>query len=396
VLDHVSYAVEDLERSARSYDPALAPHGYVRVWSLADAIGYGVAGGDDRFAIKARAGLALLAAVLVGCVSGPGPPAVLDDGASLWRRVETEHFVVESNLADPGEVRRVARDFETLWHAFASVPILGLRPPDAKPVVALLRDPDEYRYLAGEQSAGMFVRATALGPMIVLPPSTGPFGQTVVKHELAHFVSSEFLPDAPRWLVEGLAQVMETATYDPARGEVLFGDYSHGLLDDAALPLPAARLVAPWPAAPDDVELRAYYGRSWLLVHYLVDEHLQPFLDFLVRIASGTEWRAAWAQELPLGLLDVDARLDAYYERGKYGLWTVVAHVPDAATLEVGPVPPADALALRCVLLVQASVRRGDGGRRRDAERDLEEALELDPRNARARRVRTALRAGAP
>jgi catechol 2,3-dioxygenase-like lactoylglutathione lyase family enzyme len=52
VLHHLSFAVSNLACSGAFYDAALAPLGYVRVWSDKSAIGYGLAGGDDKFAIK--------------------------------------------------------------------------------------------------------------------------------------------------------------------------------------------------------------------------------------------------------------------------------------------------------------------------------------------------------
>ena len=52
MLHHLSIAVSDLDRSAAFYDAALSALGYVRVWTQGNAIGYGVPGSDDRFAIK--------------------------------------------------------------------------------------------------------------------------------------------------------------------------------------------------------------------------------------------------------------------------------------------------------------------------------------------------------
>jgi catechol 2,3-dioxygenase-like lactoylglutathione lyase family enzyme len=54
MLHHLSFAVADLERSARFYDAALSLLGYVRVWSDATAVGYGQPGGGDKFAIRLR------------------------------------------------------------------------------------------------------------------------------------------------------------------------------------------------------------------------------------------------------------------------------------------------------------------------------------------------------
>jgi catechol 2,3-dioxygenase-like lactoylglutathione lyase family enzyme len=52
MLHHLSIPVTNVERSGRFYDAALGALGYVRVWSDADAVGYGFAGGGDKFAIK--------------------------------------------------------------------------------------------------------------------------------------------------------------------------------------------------------------------------------------------------------------------------------------------------------------------------------------------------------
>lgn len=60
MLHHLSVGVRDIERSARFYDATLGALGYERVWSdlrpgeANQAVGYGVAGGGDQFAIKQR------------------------------------------------------------------------------------------------------------------------------------------------------------------------------------------------------------------------------------------------------------------------------------------------------------------------------------------------------
>lgn len=54
MLHHVSLPVSDLAAAAAVYDAALAPLGYVRVWSYPDAVGYGPPGGGDKLALKQR------------------------------------------------------------------------------------------------------------------------------------------------------------------------------------------------------------------------------------------------------------------------------------------------------------------------------------------------------
>jgi catechol 2,3-dioxygenase-like lactoylglutathione lyase family enzyme len=61
MLHHLSFAVADLARSAAFYDAALAPLGYVRIFTQEtgpgrkeSAVGYGRLGGEDQFAIRLR------------------------------------------------------------------------------------------------------------------------------------------------------------------------------------------------------------------------------------------------------------------------------------------------------------------------------------------------------
>ena len=61
MLHHLSFAVADLTRSAAFYDAALAPLGYVRVFTQESgagrkesAVGYGRPGAEDEFAIRQR------------------------------------------------------------------------------------------------------------------------------------------------------------------------------------------------------------------------------------------------------------------------------------------------------------------------------------------------------
>lgn len=58
MIDHLSLGTTDLPRAIVFYDAVLAPLGAVRVWTSADAAGYGLPGGEDRLAIKQRPGFA--------------------------------------------------------------------------------------------------------------------------------------------------------------------------------------------------------------------------------------------------------------------------------------------------------------------------------------------------
>ena len=144
----------------------------------------------------------------------------------------------------------------------------------------------------------------------------------------------------------------------------------------------------------DDREQLAYYGRSWLLVHYLVDYELQGFLNFLVRFRNGEDWQTAWDKEILVRWDGIDDALDRYYDRATYGLWRVEAHLPDLEALETSAVPPSEALALRAVLLASSTnPERERSESFQAANRDLETACDLDPDSARVRVISEALAA---
>jgi catechol 2,3-dioxygenase-like lactoylglutathione lyase family enzyme len=61
MLHHLSFGVVDLARSGAFYDAVLSPLGYVRLWTHEPgagykeaAVGYGLPGAEDEFAIRLR------------------------------------------------------------------------------------------------------------------------------------------------------------------------------------------------------------------------------------------------------------------------------------------------------------------------------------------------------
>lgn len=75
MLHHLSFAVADLARSGAFYDAALAPLGYIRVWTHKTAIGYGLPGGGDKFAILSFGQTAWLSPVKAFTLPSPHLPA---------------------------------------------------------------------------------------------------------------------------------------------------------------------------------------------------------------------------------------------------------------------------------------------------------------------------------
>jgi len=58
MFGHLSFGVTDLAQAATFYDAIMATLGFVRVQDVPGQIGYGRAGGGDKFALKLRDGAA--------------------------------------------------------------------------------------------------------------------------------------------------------------------------------------------------------------------------------------------------------------------------------------------------------------------------------------------------
>lgn len=59
MLHHLSIGVSDLNRASAFYDAILEPLGYGQVFADDEAVGYGYAGGDDKFCLKLAAQVAV-------------------------------------------------------------------------------------------------------------------------------------------------------------------------------------------------------------------------------------------------------------------------------------------------------------------------------------------------
>jgi catechol 2,3-dioxygenase-like lactoylglutathione lyase family enzyme len=81
LLSHLSFGVNDLVRAGDFYERALAPLGYVRVFTKDHAVGFGEPGGQDRLALFAKLQL----------VAAPGPGFHLAFSAPSREAVDAFH-----------------------------------------------------------------------------------------------------------------------------------------------------------------------------------------------------------------------------------------------------------------------------------------------------------------
>lgn len=258
-------------------------------------------------------------AVLVagsGCATVPPCPG---RGGPAWRELTSEHFVVRSDL-ELDEVIEVVKTLEE--NRTAMLAWWGGRPGPVErtPVIALSRR--ELGAFDGFAYDGYYVRRPPF-PGTVIAAGHALTRNEIVKHELAHDLAFHFEPIEPRWYAEGVATFLETTRYDRETRQASLGEPSETRLAFFQVrgrvrgPSPIEELLGPPPT--DLFELSRFYGTSWLLTHYLVNQRPQAYQRFKRRINALEPGSAAFRAEFPD--LDSDGLytvLTSYLSSGNY------------------------------------------------------------------------------
>ena len=269
---------------------------------------------------------------LLACAHRPTGP----DGAPLWYEVKSPHFVVRAATTEAA-ARTAALRLERIrdgmlassWHA-------GQDPLPVVQVILLAdhKSLQEFHFpkeIQGAKFSDPFDRL-----LLVASVEDGD-DVPVLKHELEHAVSHEFLLREPLWLAEGLASYMETLKLN--EDSVTVGAFNRDRLEDAARArIPVEALLT---AGPEVVQQRdqrvslAFYGRAWLLFHMLSNRHRAGLDGFIERLARAEEPGAAFAAAFGgLTPAQLERELVDYVNGGSYSTYTFPLP-PTVAPLEV-------------------------------------------------------------
>jgi hypothetical protein len=160
--------------------------------------------------------------LLASCATAPRAP---DEGGRPWVRVETTNLVLETDL-DAKAAQELAGDLER-WRLAMTVAVFpGIAGPPSHLSVIALR-PGELQALHAP-FIGLFLDPVFVGPTLILGERHGDDPLPVLKHELAHAVVRQNLPQAPQWLSEGVATFLETTELDPSTGDLTWGARQEG------------------------------------------------------------------------------------------------------------------------------------------------------------------------
>lgn len=294
--------------------------------------------------------LAILLALLFGAIASPS-------AAATWREASSDHFLVYSSQSE-----KDIRDFsDTLERYHAALGYLyrlpTTKPSPANRVTIMVVSPAEVRRLYGSGASGVagFYKSRAGASVAIVPRVEAgagaqvSFSELILLHEYAHhFLFQTYGGGFPGWFSEGFAEFYGTAQFKPD-GSVGLGlpakHRAYSLVDG-----PRARIEQILAPTEKGVDSGFFYGRSWLLTHYLTfdPERRGQLQQYLKLVGNGAGSLDAAKQAFG-DLAKLDRQLDSYLRKPRMSYMEIAAAAlkPGAATIRTLSVDEAEILPVR-------------------------------------------------
>jgi len=200
-----------------------------------------------------------------------------------WQEGSSKHFLVYSNDS-PAAVKAITAKLERFDRTVRVAlqlkdPEIG---PDARVVVFVLPTISDVQKMMGDKGrnvGGYYQGSYPSGPFAFVPknsPSESDRALTprmVLQHEYTHHLMYSNWGDVvfPTWFSEGFAELFATARTNDD-GSVVIGAIpayrTYGI--DRMNDVPVEKLMQGGPNYHDGLQTQIFYGRSWLLTHYLM------------------------------------------------------------------------------------------------------------------------------
>lgn len=264
------------------------------------------------------------------------PAAAPTDPPGLWRRAESEHFVVYSDRSENLIRRYIAmlEDFDGLLRLLHDK--ADAETPRKLPFYLVSSNQQLRRVIpdAPEELRGAYLTPLEDIFVVAVRDDDGRYdrnnGDDVVLHEYTHHFMTQYFPAAyPAWLREGVAEYFMTADLQPDR--VLIGDFNRGrarsLLNARWLPM--SDILSKRPDQVSVADRGVFYAQSWLLTHYIWSDKARRarLADYLEAVGGGADPMAAWTHA---------------YGQDQQGLEKILTAYMDTLTgLELKRAPPA-------------------------------------------------------
>lgn len=289
---------------------------------------------------------------------------------AAWLEASSDHFVVYGDTTEEN-LRRFAEQLERYDAAMSVITGTPRRKPSpsARVTIYATGGDDELRELAAQNGrvsrniAGFYIPAMA-GPVAFVPRIAAArkgdedldFSTIVLLHEYAHhfaFINSRFTP--PLWYIEGSAEFFASASFQ-ADGSVTLGRAAKHRAGElfGAPDVTVTDLVDPEhyrKRKGDDQRYDAFYGRAWLLFHYLTFEpsRQQQRRTYIQAMLAGRPSRQA-AEEAFGDLERLEKELDAYMIRAVFRQVTIKASALPIGDITVRSLRPGEAAIMPVVM----------------------------------------------
>lgn len=295
---------------------------------------------------------------------------------AAWMESSSAHFVVIGNSSE-SNLRRFSEQLERYDRAMGIVTgVTSSTPsPSNRVTVYIVSSEEEVRKLKGDKkdrfTAGFYI-PRAGGSLAIIPPVDGArngggdldWSMTVLLHEYAHhfLISNSGFPN-PRWMQEGAAEFFAAASFG-ADGSVGLGRPAQHRGPELFM---ARDVTATDLLDPDEYEKRrgksteydAFYGKSWLLYHYLTFEpsrkgQLKAYAKALLEGKSLTE-----AGHVAFGdFRQLEKDLDAYLNRNRMTYIKIAGSAVQPGAITIRPLTAGEVAILPLRLRSQIGVNK--------------------------------------
>lgn len=301
-----------------------------------------------------------------------------------WLEASSPHFVVYGD-DNPNNIRRFSEQLERFHIAMTKLLEIDnpVPSPSNRVTVYMVRTDSQVRKLAGETSRftyGFYI-PRAGGSLAIVPEVQAAgrgdldFSMIALLHEYAHHVTLSSGDAAmPVWMMEGVAEFFASAKfYEDGTMDLGLPALHRGPELFLADSVPMTELLAPDMAKRmKQKTYDSFYGRSWLLYHYLsLDKTRAGQLNaYLLQVNAGKSSLEA-GQAVFGDLRKLDKELDQYM-RGKRMMMVKMAPAPlPPNAVTVRELPPGEAA------IMSVRIRSDSGVTRQQALALLPEARKV-------------------
>ncbi len=246
--------------------------------------------------------------------------------SAAWQVAKSKHFVVYSDDSAKNLLEYTTRleRFDKAFRVFREFKDGDIR-PETRVTIFFHGTVTDMEKLAHRRNVAGFYLARAGAPVAFVPSEARQVrpesltSQQIFFHEYTHHLMLTNWTGLalPGWFVEGFAEFHATAVMKDD-GSVIFGarpQYRNYTIARKEL-MPVKRLLNPGPKKLSPEEMDAFYGRGWLLTHYLTfDEERRKWLADYVKALSNQKP----GETAVLGHTDnLDGKLESYLRRPAY------------------------------------------------------------------------------